>query len=317
MMILYNCLMVAVHQGSSQRVVRIPLYESDLNADQRLKRMEYDGDEELSIINEQMQQDKEQVSVLLPLLIDKSDDLENVLKQEEEQISVMRDQEMKLKQKVVSLLSRLVGRAEENETDLQQEDDELSNLHKEEETFTNRRSLYLGGEDDSDEPYDDTPLATKKCDAWEPSLVYRSPTVSNTWNGASLDPESRSHSAMAISRPRKLHGSFLQYQEAAISSTLDSSSPLKESWLTSSVPINVPKYESLVFQEDTRSMLATLDAPDTERKTFVNYGDGDDYQPLRITFATDHLLSYKQQHKSKKNRRKHAEPINMANNITD
>jgi len=288
-----------------------PLYESDLNADQRLKRMEYDEDEELSLINEQMQQDKEQVSVLLPLLIDKSEDLENVLKQEEEQISVMRDQEMKLKQKVMSLLSRLVGRAEENETDLQQEDDELSILHEEEERYKSKIS-YLGGEDDSDEPYDNTPLATKKCDAWEPSLVYRSPTVSNTWNGASLDPESRSHSAMAISRPRKLHGSFLQYQEAAISSTLDSSSPLKESWLTSSVPINVPKYESFMFQENTRSMLSSLDAPDTDRKTFVNYGDGDDYQPLRITFATDHLLSYKQQHKSKKNRRKPAEPINMA-----
>mmetsp|Transcript_30290 Transcript_30290/g.65409 ORF Transcript_30290/g.65409 Transcript_30290/m.65409 type:complete len:1736 (-) Transcript_30290:678-5885(-) len=168
----------------------------------------------------------------------------------------------------------------------------------------------------------ETILPMKTCDPWDPSIVPRNPTASNTWAGASLDPESRSFSAMAISRPRKLHGSFLQYQlfmsqlslptnleQLALSSIYATSSPLKESWLTSSVPINVPKYAT--HQKEFRSNHRVLDVPEIDRKTFVNYGEGEDYQPLRITFATDHLLNYKK-HRKSPNNRKRSEPVTLA-----
>jgi len=167
-------------------------------------------------------------------------------------------------------------------------------------------------------------LPMKTCNSWDPSIVPRRPTVSNTWDGASLDPDSRSYSAMATSRPRKLYGSFLRYQQLlsqtsspdsfdqplALSSILDSTSPFKDSWLTSSVPTNIPKYT--MYQEGFRNTPVALDTPNTDRKTFVNYGEADDYQPLRITFATDHLLNYGHRHKSQIKSGKLSEPVTMA-----
>ena len=91
-------------------------------------------------------------------------------------------------------------------------------------------------------------LPMKLCNSWNPSIVPRNPTRS-IWNRPSINPELRSFSAMATSYPRKLQGSCLRYQmlmsqeqQSALSSIIDSSSPMKDSWLTSSVPINVPKY---------------------------------------------------------------------------
>ncbi|KAL3766901.1 hypothetical protein ACHAW5_000919 [Stephanodiscus triporus] len=140
-----------------------------------------------------------------------------------------------------------------------------------------------------------TPLPVKSCNSWDPSIVPRNPTRSIDWDGPSIDPESRSFSAMATSRPRKLHGSFLRYQtlmsheqQSALSRVKDSSSPMKDSWLTSSVPINMPKYA--VYQEGIRANNAALESPPKDHKTFVNYGQGDTFQPIRITFVTDHLL---------------------------
>ena len=137
-------------------------------------------------------------------------------------------------------------------------------------------------------------LPMKLCNSWNPSIVPRNPTRS-IWNGPSIDPESRSFSAMATSRPRKLNGSFLRYQtlmsqeqQSALSSIIDSSSPMKDSWLTSSVPINVPKYAA--YQDGRRANNTALKIPPKDHKTFVNYGNGDTYDPIRITFVTDHLL---------------------------
>ena len=111
---------------------------------------------------------------------------------------------------------------------------------------------------------------------------------------------------MAVSRPRKLHGSFLrQQQDIVSSSTFDYSSPLKDSWMTTSVPINAPKYD--MYQQGYRAKLTALYTPDVDRKTFVNYGDSDAYQPLRIFFATEHLNSYKHRHA----KRKHTEHVTM------
>ena len=127
----------------------------------------------------------------------------------------------------------------------------------------------------------------------------RAPTKSKIWNGASLDTESRSFSAEAISRPRKLRGSFLQAKpQTSPANNPDAFglyakfSPLKDSWLTSSVPINIPKYA--MHGKDSRIKHSTaVNVPQIDHKTFVNYGEEDSYQPLRITFATNHLLNYR------------------------
>lgn len=140
-----------------------------------------------------------------------------------------------------------------------------------------------------------TPLPMKSCNPWDPCIVPRTPTRSVDWDGPSIDPESRSFSAMATSRPRKLYGSFLRYQtllssaqKSILPSITGSSSPMKDSWLTSSVPINMPKYAA--SQEDIRANNLELGIPSGDHKSFVNYGQGDTYQPIRITFVTDHLL---------------------------
>ena len=152
-------------------------------------------------------------------------------------------------------------------------------------------------------------LPTKICDTWVPSVVPRYPTASNTWNGSSLDLESRSFAAMATSRPRKLHGSLLQYhllmsqdaspdsrnQQPALSGIIEKSSPLKDSWVTSAVPLNLPKYA--IYQEGTLTLGAGLDTPGVDHKTLVNYGDGDNYEPIRITFSTNNLLDNGSHHK--------------------
>ena len=83
---------------------------------------------------------------------------------------------------------------------------------------------------------------------------------------------------------------------------LHSISPLKDSWVTSAVPINVPKYAS--YQESASMNHVTLDLPEVDHKTFVKYEEGDGYLPLRVTFATDHLL--------KSVKRQRSEPITSA-----
>ncbi len=140
-----------------------------------------------------------------------------------------------------------------------------------------------------------TALPMKSCNPWDPSIVPRTPTRSVDWDGPSIDPESRSFSVMATSRPRKLHGSFLRYQtllteeqQSVLPSIIGSSSPMKDSWLTSSVLINMPKYAA--SQEGIRANNVALEIPPKDHKTFVDYGQGDTYQPIRITFVTDHLL---------------------------
>eukprot|EP00579_Thalassiosira_antarctica_P010016 CAMPEP_0201910674 /NCGR_PEP_ID=MMETSP0903-20130614/1961_1 /ASSEMBLY_ACC=CAM_ASM_000552 /TAXON_ID=420261 /ORGANISM="Thalassiosira antarctica, Strain CCMP982" /LENGTH=744 /DNA_ID=CAMNT_0048445341 /DNA_START=36 /DNA_END=2270 /DNA_ORIENTATION=- len=98
-------------------------------------------------------------------------------------------------------------------------------------------------------------------------------------------------------------------QQVALSSIYATSSPLKDSWLTSSVPINVPKYA--MYQDGFRiNHNMALDTPEIDHKTFVR--EGDDYQPLRISFATDHLLNYKKRRKSSINDRKRSEPVTLA-----
>jgi len=145
-------------------------------------------------------------------------------------------------------------------------------------------------------------LPEKKCDPWMPSVVPRKRTMSSMWDGASPDPESRTFSASAVSRPRKLHSSFLQYQallsnnnmpnspasKVVLEGIMDSSSSrLENSWLTSAVPINLPKYTM------QRSWLRdTIDVrlPAKIQKTLVDYGDGSSFEPLRISFESDHLV---------------------------
>ncbi|KAL9187722.1 hypothetical protein ACHAXT_006100 [Thalassiosira profunda] len=160
---------------------------------------------------------------------------------------------------------------------------------------------------------EELPLPMKRCDPWDPSIVPRHPTASNTWwNGASLDPESRSFSAMATSRPRKLHGSFLQYQQdQRLSGIVGSASPMKDSWVTSSVPINTPKYS--LHQDGRRTANRfDLEMAEGDRKTFVNYGDGEDYRPLRVTFAADHLLDFKSHRKTSNEKGRRPERVTAA-----
>ena len=161
----------------------------------------------------------------------------------------------------------------------------------------------------------DSWLPMKLCNSWNPSIVPRKPTRS-IWNGPSIDPESRSFSAMATSRPRKLHGSFLRYQtlmsqeqQSALSSIIDSSSPMNDSWLTSSVPINVPKYAG--YQDGSRVDNTALEIPPKDHKTFVNYGHGNTYDPIRITFVTDHLLHTINRNKSSDSNGKQSEAFIM------
>jgi leishmanolysin-like peptidase len=143
------------------------------------------------------------------------------------------------------------------------------------------------------------PLPNKQCEPWLPSIVPRQRTVSDTWEGASPDPSSRASSSMAISRPRKLYPTFLQAR--AIADQLH----LRESWITSSVPVNIPKFEARQQGSEFRDIPLTI--PDmtyeTTRKykTLVNYGSKlpieaaqneshGSSKPLRITFVTDGLL---------------------------
>lgn len=155
-----------------------------------------------------------------------------------------------------------------------------------------------------------TTLPMKVCNSWNPSVVPRNRTKSNIWDGPSLDPESRSFSAMATSRPRKLYGSHLRHQHLMpqeqfpdLLNILDDSSAMKYSWQTLTVPINIPKYAAF---NDGRKTNVPLDPPEIEHKTFVNY-ENDNYRPIRITFATDHLLDLS----SNKNE-KRSESVTMA-----
>jgi len=144
-----------------------------------------------------------------------------------------------------------------------------------------------------------TILPPKSCTSWDPSIVPRNRTVSIDWDGPSIDPESRSFTATATARPRKLHGSYLRYQtlmsqeqQSALSSLIDSTSPMKDSWITSSIPINKPKYD-MYGENNIRPKKNTVlfEVPSTDHKTFNTYEHGDTYNPIRITFITDHLLS--------------------------
>ena len=154
-------------------------------------------------------------------------------------------------------------------------------------------------------------LPTKKCDTWIPNVVPRKQTTSSMWDGASPDPESRTFSASAVSRPRKLHSSFLQYQallsdttlpnspdsKAALDGIVDSSSSrLENSWLTEAVLINLPKYS----MQKSR-LLNTVDVrlPAKIQKTLVEYGDGTYFEPLRIAFESDHLVDFNKQKRGK------------------
>ena len=149
------------------------------------------------------------------------------------------------------------------------------------------------------------PLPNKQCEPWLPTIVPRHLTASTTWIGASPDPTSRSYSAMATSRPRFLHRTFLK----AITGFADQS-PLQDSWMTSSVLINIPKYEARRKGTELRevALMTPEMTHDSSRlyKTFVNYGDKhpfevaknvahDSYKPLRITFVTDNLLEFPSQ----------------------
>ena len=155
-------------------------------------------------------------------------------------------------------------------------------------------------------------LPTKKCDSWMPSVVPRKKTVSSMWDGASSDPESRAFSASDVSRPRKLHSSSIQYEallagaknsnspdsKAALEGIVDtSSSLLQNSWLTSTVPINQPKYST---QQSHRLSETSVLLPAKIQKTLVDYGDGTSFEPLRISFESDHLVDFSNQKRSKK-----------------
>lgn len=147
--------------------------------------------------------------------------------------------------------------------------------------------------------HDQSPLPDKQCESWLPSIVPRRKTVSETWAGGSPDPASRGFSAQATSRPRKLHPSYLQARGG-----FADQSPLHDSWLTSSVPINVPKYAARHSSKQLKEI--ALDVPEMSEssrlyKIFVNYGENpvfsgadtpENYQPLRISFFTEDLLDY-------------------------
>ena len=155
-------------------------------------------------------------------------------------------------------------------------------------------------------------LPTKQCDSWTPSIFPRNRTVSSMWDGASPDPESRTFSAPGVSRPRKLHSSYLQYQallsentspnspdsKALLEGIVDGSSArLENSWLTSAVPINGPKYS---MQENWQLNSKEVGVPKKTQKTLVDYGDANDsYEPLRITFESDHLADFSKQKRGK------------------
>lgn len=146
------------------------------------------------------------------------------------------------------------------------------------------------------------PLPNRQCEPWLPSIVPRHQTASKTWIGASPDPASRAFSAMATSRPRKLHRAFLQNLAGFVDQ-----SPLQDSWMTSSVPINIPKYDIRRRGSDFREEALTIPDMSVESsrlyKTFVDYGSKhpfevarnvaqDSYEPLRITFVTETLLDF-------------------------
>lgn len=140
--------------------------------------------------------------------------------------------------------------------------------------------------------YEKVDLPNKQCNTLDPSVVPRQPTR----NGPTTDLDSRAFSAMAISRPRRLHRTFLAspFQPKRIA---DINSPLQDSWLTSSIPINIPKYSSIQHKNGLNTTtyipLATPEHQNgklpTMYRSIVNYGDL--YQPLRLTFVTDDLVS--------------------------
>jgi len=153
-------------------------------------------------------------------------------------------------------------------------------------------------------------LPTKQCDPWTPSIVPRKRTVSSMWDGASPDPESRTFSSPAVSRPRKLHSSYLQYQallsettapnspdsEAALESIVDGSSArLENSWLTSAVPINAPKFSMQHDWHPTKY----VGLPAKIQKTLVSYGDENSFEPLRISLESDQLDDFGKQKRGK------------------
>eukprot|EP00956_Cyclotella_meneghiniana_P024967 scaffold51128_cov78-Cyclotella_meneghiniana.AAC.7 len=147
--------------------------------------------------------------------------------------------------------------------------------------------------------HEQSPLPDKQCESWLPSIVPRQRTISDTWTGASPDPASRGFSAQATSRPRKLHPSNLQARDG-----IADQSYLRDSWLTSSVPINIPKYEARRSGIELKEI--ALDVPEMSEssrlyKAFVNYGEkhvisgadtAENYKPLRISFFTEDLLDY-------------------------
>ncbi len=151
-------------------------------------------------------------------------------------------------------------------------------------------------------------LPPKQCDPWIPSIVPRKKTVSNLWDGASPDPDSRTFSAPDTSRPRKLHSSFLQYQallsETALPNSPDSqavlegivdgsSARLENSWLTSAVPINSPKYS---MQQNWNPNTLYVGLPAKIQKVLVDYGEENhSFEPLRISFESDHLDDFGKQ----------------------
>eukprot|EP00986_Skeletonema_menzelii_P003296 scaffold985_cov145-Skeletonema_menzelii.AAC.11 len=154
-------------------------------------------------------------------------------------------------------------------------------------------------------------LPAKQCDPWMPSIVPRKRTVSSMWDGASPDPESRTFSAPAVSRPRKLHSSFIQYQaliseanlpnspdsKAALESIVDGSSArLENSWLTSAVPINAPKY---AMGQSWHPSTKYVGLPAKIQKTLVDYGHENSFEPLRILFESDHLDDFGKQKRGK------------------
>jgi len=168
----------------------------------------------------------------------------------------------------------------------------------------------LGFMSETSSPLTTEDLPTKQCDPWTPSIVPRKRTVSSMWDGASPDPESRTFSSPAVSRPRKLHSSYLQYQallsettapnspdsEAALDSIVDGSSArLENSWLTSAVPINAPKFSMQHDWHPTKY----VGLPAKIQKTLVSYGDENSFEPLRISLESDQLDNFGKQKRAK------------------
>ena len=200
-------------------------------------------------------------------------------------------------------------KSREHETATSSPTDSLSVDDDELDDSTSRRNLGVESSDslyqtdlDADEIASHLILPSKQCESWLPTIVPRHRTVSGTWAGASPDHSSRAFSSHATSRPRKLHPSHFQAYGSVFHET-----PLQDSWLTSSVPINIPKYESR-YRDSIFKEIA-LDVPDMTHKssrlyqTVVDYGDahsfgdavnkGDDvFRPLRLTFVTDDVLDY-------------------------